>query len=252
MKRLICLFISVFVLNTVIIPAKATTLPVLLYHNITKEAGEYDPDVHIDKELFKEHLDFLKENNYNTITLKDYYEYRVSKKELPENPIIITFDDGYYSNYEIAYPLLKEYGFKATIFMVTNPSYHPGTFSFPHFSYKEAREMDKSGVIDIESHSANHLVHYGLSASELLFEVRKSYIDLYFNLSKLPFAYAYPTGAFTSESKEAVKNAGYKMQLTVSGKLNNDETPLDEIKRMNIRGDCLVEDLKELILNSPF
>ena len=252
MKKLLATFLLFFVLNICTFSAGATTLPILLYHNITEDDASLDLDVHITRKLFKSHLNYLYENNYNTITLRDYYDYRVNGTPLPENPVIITFDDGYISNYETAYPLLKDYGFKATIFMVTDFSYNPYSFSYPHFTYSQAKEMEESGVIDIESHSASHSVHNALNAPELLYQVRKSYADLYFNLNKIPFAYAYPTGAYSELSKNTVKDAGYKIQLTVQGKLNNDDTPLDELKRLNIRGDCTVDVLKELILNSPF
>lgn len=250
MKKALVFLLVIFILNTYC--AQAVTLPVLLYHNITDTPGDYNPEVHISKELFEEHLMFLKENNYNAITFYDYYNYRIYGSELPENPVIITFDDGYISNYEIAYPLIKEYGLKATIFMVTNSSFYPNDFPVPHFTYAHAKEMQESGFIEIESHSAVHLVHPALNFNDLVYNIRKSYLDLYFNLGKLPFVYAYPTGAFSDITREEVAKAGYKIQLTVQEKLNNDETPLDQIKRLNVRGDQSTEDLKDIINNSQF
>lgn len=232
--------------------AEGVTLPILLYHNITGTDHGFDYDVHISEEKFSEQLRFLKENNFHTITFEDYYEYRVNGKKLPENPIIITFDDGYYSNYKIAYPLLKQMGMKATIFMVTESSFIPKTFVFNHFDWAQAKEMAKSGIIDIGSHSAGHLVHNGLSYEEYFFQARKSYFDIYKNTGIKPFSYAYPTGVFTDMSKDICNNAGYKIQCSVQGKLNNDSTPLNELKRLNIRGDITLEQFKNLIYNSPF
>ena len=249
-KKLLSLFL--ILLLTASVSVQAVTMPVLLYHNITDEPGDYNPEVHISQELFREHLQFLKDNNYNTITFYDYYDYRVNGTPLPENPVIITFDDGYISNYKIAFPLLKEFEFKATMFMVTNSSYFPADFPIPHFNYTQAREMQESGYIEIVSHSAVHLVHPQLSLPELTYNIRKSYADLYFILGKTPFVYAYPTGACSDTTKEAVKKAGYKIQLSVQEKLNNDSNPLDEIKRLNIRGDQSTEVLKDLIENSLF
>lgn len=246
MKKSVFFLLIILILNTYC--AQAVTLPVLLYHNITDTPGDYNPEVHISKELFEEHLNFLKENNYNAITFYDYYNYRTNGAILPENPVIITFDDGYISNYEIAYPLIKKYGLKATIFMVTNSSFYPENFPIPHFTYAHAKEMQESGIIEIESHSAVHLVHPLLTLNELTYNIRKSYLDLYFTLGKVPFVYAYPTGAYSDITREEVSKAGYKIQLTVQEKLNNDETPLDQIKRLNIRGDQSTEDLRNLII----
>lgn len=234
------------------VSAEGVTLPILLYHNITETDGAYDPDVHISKEKFKEHLNYLKENNYTTINFKDYYNYRTTGATLPEKPIIITFDDGYRSNYEIAYPCLKEMGMKATIFTVTHSSYIPDQFSFPHFNWQEAREMAKSEVIDIGSHSAGHLIHTYLSYNACFFQARRSFFDIYKNTGEKPFAYAYPTGAFTLESQKIIKDAGFMIQCSVQGKLNDDRTPLNELKRLNIRGDVTLEDFKNLIENSSF
>lgn len=245
---LICIIMT-FSFN---VRAQGVTLPILLYHNITDYEQGIDFDVHIPTENFKSHMNYLKDNNYNTITFEEYYNYRVYGNPLPENPIIITFDDGYSSNYKIAYPYLKQLGFKATVFTVTNSSYNPKNFVYNHFNWMQAKEMQKSGVISIESHSANHKVHTFLAASELLLESRKSFYDIYKNTGRKPFAYAYPTGAFTSDSQQIVANAGYKIQCSVQGKLNNDLTPLNELKRLNIRGDVTVSQLEDLIKNSPY
>ena len=78
---------------------------------------------------------------------------------MPENPIAITFDDGYLSNYEIAYPILKELNIPATIFIVTSTvglDESSGKVSTPHFTWDQAREMQESGIIDIHSHSHSH------------------------------------------------------------------------------------------------
>ncbi len=249
-KIFICIIVLLFF--SVGVCAHGITLPILLYHNITDFDQGFDYDVHISREKFTEQLNFLKENNFNTITFKDYYEYRVNGKELPENPIIITFDDGYYSNYKIAYPLLKSMGMKGTIFTVTYSSYIPKTFVFNHFTWAEAKEMAQSGVIDIESHSANHIVHTNLSYDEYLYQARKSYFDIYKNTGIKPFCYAYPTGALTELSQKICEEAGYKIQCTVMGKLNNDLTPLNELRRLNIRGDIELSEFINLIYNSPF
>lgn len=251
MKRfLICLLI--LLLFSVSSFAKGVTLPILLYHNITDVDHGFDYDVHISEEKFNEQLNFLKDNKFNTITFNDYYEYRTTGKVLPENPIIITFDDGYYSNYKIAYPLLKRMEMKATIFMVTESSFIPKTFVFNHFNWAQAKEMAQSGIIDIGSHSVGHLVHNGLSYEEYLFQARKSFFDIYKNIGTKPFAYAYPTGAFTEMSKIVCESSGYKIQCSVQGRLNNDLTPLNELKRLNIRGDITLEEFKNLIYNSEY
>ena len=77
---------------------------------------------------------------------------------LPEKPVVITFDDGYQSNYEYAYPILKKYGMKATIFVIgssvgKDEYKDTGRPMLPHFGVSEAREMENSGLISIQSHT---------------------------------------------------------------------------------------------------
>lgn len=242
MKKILFFLILIF---TISIPAYAKEkLPILLYHNITVSEPTADLDLHISKSNFIKHLEYLKNSGYTTITFKDYYSHRVYGTSLPEKPIIITFDDGYKSNYEIAYPLLKEYGFCATIFTVTNSSYQPFSTIYPHFNWEEANEMQKSGIIDIESHSANHSLHDFLSASDIIYNTKKSYYDICVNLRKVPFTYAYPSGKFSLLSQFLVADMGYKIQVIVGGKINDSSTPLNMLSRLNISGNT---NLKELL-----
>ena len=94
-------------------------VPIILYHNITKDpALEGNPLLNITPENFQIHMQTLKDNGWNTISFEDYYNYVKNNTPLPTNPIIITFDDGYLSNYTYAFPILKNLQMKATIFTI--------------------------------------------------------------------------------------------------------------------------------------
>ncbi len=133
----------------------AARVPILMYHNITDDgAGDMD----ISEAEFEAHLARLKSEGYTTVTFDMLYEYVTYGTELPEKPVIITFDDGYMSNYERAYPLLEKYGMCATVFAIGS-SVGADTYKdtdnaiTPHFGEDEMREMVESGVIDIGSHT---------------------------------------------------------------------------------------------------
>ena len=97
-------------------------------------------------------MQYIKDRGYEPISFEQLIEYHENRRELPEKPIIITFDDGYLSNYELAYPILKEFNFKAAIFVI-GVSFGNKDLAYPHFGWAEAREMKASGLVSIESHT---------------------------------------------------------------------------------------------------
>lgn len=87
-------------------------LPIIMYHSMLRNgSGEYT----ISPETFEEDLRYLKDNGYTTIYMQDLLDYINKQVPLPEKPIMLTFDDGYYNNYLYAYPLAKKYESKIVI-----------------------------------------------------------------------------------------------------------------------------------------
>lgn len=128
----------------------STQLPVLLYHQLD-ETG--DRRLTISVRRFEEHLAALQAGGYTAVTLDDLAAYVYQGTPLPEKPVLITFDDGYLSNYTEAWPLLKQYGMKATFFVIGSTVGHTENPTLPHFSWAQAREMVDSGVVSIQSHT---------------------------------------------------------------------------------------------------
>src|SRR2546425_1411852 len=94
-------------------------LPVLLYHKIDRiPPGARYPRSYVTPERFEAQLAFLRRRGYESISFADYLAYRRGAGRLPRRPVIVTFDDGYRSNRDVALPLLQQYGFRATIFLV--------------------------------------------------------------------------------------------------------------------------------------
>ena len=131
-------------------------VPVLMYHHIDEEGND---DVNISSELFEAQMAALAEEGYTAIFPDDLAAYVYEGKSLPDKPVVITFDDGYLSNYEYAWPILEKYGMKATIFVIGstigNTEHYKDTDYpiTPHFSYEQGAEMVASGVISIQSHT---------------------------------------------------------------------------------------------------
>ena len=104
--------------NTKIVDDKSEItdkIPVLMYHQFRDKTNAGSV---VAKEEFKKQIKYLKDNGYNTITLKQLIDFKQGKENLPKKSILITSDDGYLSNYEFMYPILKENNMKATIFVI--------------------------------------------------------------------------------------------------------------------------------------
>ena len=163
-KKCCQLLVLLFLLTITNIPAvyagdvsEQVSVPILLYHDI-QDSGEGDST--ISQRVFLSHLDALQRAGYETVTFQQLISYVKYGISLPEKPILITFDDGYLSNYEIAWPALQLRGMVATIFVVGSSmgkdTYKDtGVATLPHFTYWQANEMIDSGVISIQSHTYN-------------------------------------------------------------------------------------------------
>lgn len=131
-------------------------VPIITYHSIVENPTS---NSEISPETFEMQIRTLKEEGYTSVTFEDLIAYVEKGTELPEKPICITFDDGYLNNYEIAFPILKKYQMKATIFVIgvsvgSQTNYKDTNYAInPHFTYKQAKEMIDSGLISIQSHT---------------------------------------------------------------------------------------------------
>ena len=99
------------------------TIPILLYHDFVETVPLEDPDNfnYINtKESFEENIQTLLKEGYTFISFQELNDAYNKKIELPSKPTLLTFDDGYDSNYEFIYPILKKYNIKASIFIVTD------------------------------------------------------------------------------------------------------------------------------------
>lgn len=204
-------------------PEKAKKIPVLLYHHILKEEeikanGWENNENVISVESFKEQMDYLHNNGYFTATLDELQGFIDGNIELPKKTVVITFDDGYLSNAIYAYPIMKEYGFKATIFMRGGASILP----------QKAFDSKTLQVISVsESYKYIYVFEYGCHTYNLhstdknniplLLSLPKDKIieDLKMNKELFNTKYiAYPFGKYNSDTIEYIKELGYEMGFT--------------------------------------
>tara|TARA_Y100000814_G_scaffold292040_1_gene269739 strand:- start:408 stop:1460 length:1053 start_codon:yes stop_codon:yes gene_type:complete len=122
---------------------------ILVYHHVSTSTP---PSTSISPEDFRKHLDYLLQNDFNVIPLDQMLETLQTEGQLPEKAIAITFDDGYISIYDTAFPMLQSYGFPFTLFLSTGPiDRQQQNF----MNWEQVKEMSEAGVI-----IANHMVEH--------------------------------------------------------------------------------------------
>lgn len=218
---LICIVIVVIVLACFINQCKTSKrpdikVPVLLYHNFVTVVPESDPDNfnYINTpQSFEENIKTFLANGYTIISFNDLNNAYSGKTTLPDKPIIITFDDGYYSNYEYIYPILKQYQVKASIFVVTD-KIGQEIDGIKYLGWEQCLEMQNSGLVEIGSHSKKHVFYDKRSVRELRDDVKASYEEIEKKLGKQELKiFAYPFEAYTTETVRALKNNGIDFQI---------------------------------------
>ncbi len=241
---IVCVIIVIIVVSIgVCINVKRDTkradvkVPILLYHNFVTTVPETDPDNfnYINTpESFEENIKTFIENGYTIISMKELAFAESGKTKLPDKPMVITFDDGYYSNYEYIYPILKQYQVKASIFIVTD-KIGQEIDGIKYLGWEECLEMQNSGLVEIGSHSKKHVFYDKRPVRELRDDVKASYEEIEKHLGKQDLKiFAYPFGAYTTETVRTLKNNGIDFQIYDIGMNHFNNLDKNAIKRINI------------------
>lgn len=211
-------------------------IPTLMYHKIKDqvENTEDDQSMSVSTANFEAQLKALLEAGYTPINFKQLKDYLEGKAGLPKKPILITADDGYLCNYTKAYPILKKYNAQATFFVTS--LYVGMTNENEHFSWEQAKEMEASGLIDIQSHTHGHTLMNELDKTDVSYEIQKSFGDIEKYLGKRDVkVLAYPQFLHTSKVKEWASECGVDLQVTnLVSKYRSTATQKTDIKRIHV------------------
>ena len=222
------------------------TIPVLCYHRL----GGAKSKMVVSAAQFESQLEWLARNDWHVVSLADLAEFLAGRKVLPQRSVAITFDDGYESVYRHAYPLLKRYGYPATMFIYTDFIGSRDAMSWPQMD-----EMLRSGLIDIQSHSKSHrnLTERGAEEPEARYratvesELRTPRTVIERSLATQGHKVrhmAYPYGDANETVLEAMPRGGYELGLTVQPGGNPFFASPLLLKRVMIFGDHDLDDFK--------
>lgn len=190
------------------------TVPILCYHRF----GDEQARMVVSAEAFEAQMRYLAENDYRVVPLAALADFLEGKSPLPERAVVLTMDDGYRSNYQLAFPILKRYRFPATIFVYTDFVGARAALAWP-----QMREMIDSGLVDIQPHSKAHsnLAYPGVSEDPDAFrervaaEISVPTELLRRNLGVALHTFAYPYGDAGELAMAELRGAGYRMAATV-------------------------------------
>lgn len=232
-------------------------LPIAMYHSVTAE-GKSPGEYVIPPERLEEDLQYLQRAGWETVTVQQVVDYVENGTPLPEHPVMLTFDDGYYNNYANAYPLLKQYGMKGVLSPVgTLTEQFTQAQETPHevWSYcteQQLLEMAQSGVMELQNHSfAFHelsprrgcLRKQGEDASayqEIFRADTQRAQEIFAGLGiPEPICYTYPYGACNEETDALVEACGFVSSLSCEEGINHlthERKCLYKLKRWNRDG----------------
>lgn len=217
-------------------------IPVLCYHDVNPKQSNA---LLLDPEKFKAQMQYLKDNNYIPITLEELYGFLKENKEIPTKSVVITFDDGYKGNYTYAYPILKDLNFKATIFMISD-----FVNNDLYLSKKELKELSDNGI-EIQSHTDKHHDLSKLSKEAQISTMKTSKNNLEAIINKSVDYIAYPFGNSNPSTREAAKEAGYKLGFNLNGKMADKSDNSYNIDRLYISNDYSLQQFINKLTKSP-
>lgn len=190
--------------------------PFLLYHKIDVPS----PDVLVRgaftyPSTFRKQVAYLSRSGFRFMTAGEMIEFYRREGRYPERSVAITFDDGWKDNFQNALPVLREFGARATVFLVTScigttsdTVVAAGEAAREHVSLDEIREMSAAGV-EFGSHTVNHRLFDRIDENEIDAELTASKAQIE-EITQLPCeTFAYPAGKLTDHAAQAVENAGY-------------------------------------------
>jgi peptidoglycan/xylan/chitin deacetylase (PgdA/CDA1 family) len=228
---------AAFVLATISDPlpqvapqARAAPVAVLEWHDIEPAKAVYFDTT---SATFAAQLNEIARRGFHVVSLAAVRDHLVIGKPLPSKALALTFDDNGEGIYRYAYPLLRSHRFPATLFVHTN--YVGKTTSKAHNTWSQLNEMQRSGLIDIQSLTANHPPDLTvLSDADVLHEFTLSAHSIAVRGGRKPFAVVYPYDVYDTRVEHLAQDAGYTLAFTENHGLLGASPSLYELHRYSL------------------
>ncbi|MCB1986463.1 MAG: polysaccharide deacetylase family protein [Burkholderiales bacterium] len=215
---------------------------ILMYHMIDTPVTPAEVRFCRTRENFRKDMQLIREAGYHVISLKTLLTAIKNNTHIPDNAIVITFDDGLACNYENALPILQEFGYSASFFVVTSKISGFNDFSWDYgfscrrmLSTSEIIAMAQAGM-DIGSHTVNHVILGKAKTQIAIHEIRDSKAMLEDALGHEIPHFAYPFGSWNPTVRDVVMTAGYTGACSTMPWPNRPDTDPYLLRRSEIKG----------------
>lgn len=228
------LIVSPFAVHAVESAAQAeeppACVPILMYHEVKPKKSGKDA---IQPWELENDLNWLRENGYTTVTMADLIAYVDEGAPLPEKPVVLSFDDGYYNNYVYALPLLRQYDAKIVLSVLGKNTddfseYPSESIDYAHMTWDQLAEMRDSGLVELQNHTYDLHAHtkqrigctqsggesdaaYETLLTEDLTQLQE---EMQTHLDITPDTFAYPYGKYGDNTDTVLKKLGFRATLT--------------------------------------
>jgi len=238
-------------------------VPIIMYHSL---AGAGGSSTSIDSGQFELDLQYLREHGYEAVTLSQLVDFVHHDGALPERPVVLTFDDGYWNNYSIGLPLAKAYAMPFVLSVIGRDTeiwsqQWSENLRHGHVTWEQIREMADSGLVEIANHTWDlHKTEHGRKGAQIRpGESLEQYAAvLQADLGRLqealtervgitPISFVYPFGATCPEGTEVLREMGFLATLScydgVNTLVRGNPDCLYDLRRYNRPPDRSVEEI---------
>ncbi|MDM8521607.1 polysaccharide deacetylase family protein [Anaerolineales bacterium HSG6] len=233
-------------------PHHSLTVPILMYHYLSDPPANADAirlDLSVPPAIFDQHLAYLKEAGYQTISLQQFHHVLAQQIELPPKPIILTFDDGYRDAYQYAFPLLKKYDYTATFFVFTQPI---DTYNVDFLTWEMIAEMHQAGM-EFGSHSYTHPDMRNRNVDYLVHQIVGSKEAIEKRTGEPVRFFCYPSGRYDQAVIEVLDSAHFWGAVTTQWGSTHSFNNRFKMSRVRIHGTDSAERLAAILrsIDSP-
>ena len=225
-------------------------VPILMYHYVSPLPEQSDAireGLTVSPETFRAHIEFLKLEGYETVSLYEVHDALENGTPLPNKPIVLTFDDSYTDHYQYAFPILKEYGYIGTFFVITG---YTDNNNPNHLTWEQIEEMADAGM-NMESHTKSHYTLVDRDYDFLVWELIGSVESLESHTGKRPLIFSYPVGKYDEATLKTLESTTIIQAVTTE--YGTYHTLHDALlsPRLRISGNMGVSGLRNLLDGAP-